>query len=139
MEKISIEQVQGEVRRFWNTFTDKSASGLMEFYGPDSTVFSSVSSRSEPGRLAAARREREYFHPKSTLRVHVAAIDVVLLGDESAVASYNFQFYASKVGGVANGNSEEDIKQGRATHVFRQDIDGKLRLVHEHLSSVEKG
>jgi ketosteroid isomerase-like protein len=135
--KISVEQVKGEVLRFWNVFMEKNAEALMNFYAPDSSVFSSVSARLEPGRLAAARREREYFHAKSTLRASANNIDVILLGEQSAVANYTFQFHATKVAGV-NSSVEEDIKQGRATQVFRTEPDGRVLIVHEHLSSVDK-
>lgn len=136
-QKISVEQVKGEVHRFWNTFSSKDAQGLADFYSPEASVFSSVASRSEPGRLAAARRQREYFHARASLRASVGAIDVVLLGDHAAVASYTFQFHASKVASSITENVEEDIKNGRASQVFAYDPDGKLRIVHEHLSAVE--
>jgi ketosteroid isomerase-like protein len=137
--KLSAEQVKGEVLRFWNAFSDKSAEQLMEFYAPESSVFSSVSNRSEPGRLAAARRQREYFHAKSTLRTSVGPIDVILLGDNAAVASYTFQFHASKVASTFGPPSEEDIRNGRASQVFALDPDGKVRIMHEHLSAIDKG
>jgi ketosteroid isomerase-like protein len=138
VQKLTAEQVKGEVLRFWNAFTDKAANQLMEFYASESTVFSSVSNRSEPGRLAAARRQREYFHAKSSLRATVGTIDVILLGDTAAVASYTFQFHASKVASTLGHASEEDIRNGRATHVFALDPDGKVRIMHEHFSAIEK-
>jgi len=138
VNKLTVEQVKGEVLRFWNAFTDKSSSQLMEFYAPESTVFSSVSTRSEPGRLAAARRQREYFHAKSSIRATVGTIDVILLGDTGAVASYTFQFHASKVASTFGLPAEEDIRNGRASHIFSLDPDGKVRIVHEHLSAIEK-
>lgn len=136
--KISVEDVKGEVQRFWNTFMEKNATQLMEFYASDSSVFSSVSPRQEPGRLAAARRQREYFHKLATVRASISALDVVILSDNSAVASYNFQFHATKVASSLGQSTEEDIKNGRATQVFRQESDGKLRIVHEHLSALDK-
>lgn len=136
--KLTVEYVAGEVQRFWNTFMEKNAEQLMEFYAPDSTVFSSVSARQEPGRLAAARRQREYFHKASTLRASATSVDVVLLGETGAVASYNFQFHATNVASSLHQTTEEDIKAGRATQVFRYDQDGKLRIVHEHLSTAGK-
>ena len=137
--KLTPDVVKGEVQRFWNVFVDKNADQLMEFYGPESSVFSSVTSRQEPGRLAAARRQREYFQKHSVLRATPSMIDVIMLGDHAAVASYNFSFHASKLAGVVNTTAqEEDIKNGRATQVFQYDTDGKLRILHEHLSSVDK-
>lgn len=138
LQKLTLDQIRGEVQRFWNVFTAKNGPALTEFYGPESSVFSSVSGRSEPGRLAAARRQREYFHTLSQLRATVGSIDVVLMGDNAAVASYTFQFHATKVAGTLSQKTEENITNGRATQVFSYDADGKLRIVHEHLSSVDK-
>lgn len=138
MSKISVDQVKGEVQRFWNAFMDKNADALMEFYSAESSVFSSVSPRAEPGRLAAARRQREYFQKASIVRASTGPIEVVMLGDAGAVASYNFQFHATRVSSFGGQTQEEDIKQGRATQVFKMDPDNKLRIVHEHLSSMDK-
>jgi len=71
------------------------------------------------------------------MKVHLGAIEVVMLGDESAVASYTFQFHATKVANLLGKGKEEDIQQGRATQVFTRDVEGKLRIVHEHLSTVD--
>jgi ketosteroid isomerase-like protein len=136
--KLTAEQIRGEVLRFWNVFMEKNADALMNFYAPDSSVFSSISSRVEPGRLAAARRQREYFHAKSTVRSTTGNVEVILVSDTAAVANYNFTFHATKVAAGAGGSAEEDIKQGRATQVFRLEPDGKVLIVHEHLSSVDK-
>jgi ketosteroid isomerase-like protein len=132
---LTVEHIKGEVQRFWNVFMNKDAIQLAEFYAHESTVFSSVSSRPEPGRLAAARRQREYFSARSTVRASVGMIDVVLLGD-AAVASYNFQFHATKGAAFGKQAEEENITNGRATHVFAFDPDHKLRIVHEHLSEI---
>lgn len=138
-EKLTAEQIKAEVHRFWNSFSNKMSDQLMEFYAPEASVFGSSSTRSEPGRLAAARRQREYFHAKSTIRATPGLIDVVMLGDYAAVANYTFQFHASKVAGSFGAAVEEDIRNGRASQVFAYDPDGKLRIVHEHLSHVDKG
>jgi ketosteroid isomerase-like protein len=137
-EKLSAEQIKGEVQRFWNAFSNKSSEQLMEFYSPESSVFGSGTTRPEPGRLAAARRQREYFHAKSSIRAVPGMIDVVMLGDHAAIASYTFTFHASKVAGSFGNAVEEDIRNGRATQVFSYDPEGKLRIMHEHLSAVDK-
>lgn len=136
MPKLSAEHVQAEVQRYWSAFTSKDAAQLMEFYSPEATVFGSGTARPEPGRLAAARREREYFHSKSALRAQVGMIDVVLLGDSAAVASYTFQFHANRAGALNTENIQEDIQNGRATQVYSFDPEGHLRIVHEHFSTV---
>jgi ketosteroid isomerase-like protein len=117
---------------------DKNAEELMGFYSAESSVFSSVSPRSEPGRLAAARREREYFHKNANILATTGAVEVLMLGDRAACANYTFTFHATRIGGATGAVSEEDIRHGRATQVFILDHDGKIRIVHEHLSAIEK-
>jgi ketosteroid isomerase-like protein len=96
-----------------------------------------VNARSEPGRLAAARRQREYFHKNAAIRATTSVVEVVMIGAQSAIASYAFQFHATRIEGADKHTTEEDIKNGRATQVFILDHDGKIRIVHEHLSSLE--
>jgi hypothetical protein len=138
MTNISSEQVKLEVQRYWTVFMDKNAEVLMEFYSAESSVFSSLTARPEPGRLAAARRQREYFHKDAAIRATTGMVEVVMLGERSAVASYTFQFHATRMEGADRHTSEEDIKNGRATQVFIVDHDEKIRIVHEHLSAIEK-
>ena len=134
--RINADEIKAEVHRYWNNFQSKAADLLSEMYSPEATVFSSVSSRVEPGHLATARRRREYFHPKGAIRATVSNIDVIMLNDTAAVASYNFTFNASMVVAGLGQTKEEDIRRGRATHVFHLDHDGKLKIVHEHFSVV---
>lgn len=133
--KLSADQVRAEVQRFWNAFSGKDSVALAAFYSPEATVFGSSAVRPEPGRLAAARRQREYFTAQATIKVTLGMIDVVMLGESSAVAAYTFQFKATKVA-TARGVTDEDIRNGRATQVFSFDEEGSLRIVHEHLSAV---
>lgn len=135
---MTAEQIRAEVGRFWSLFNSKNAEGLEEFYAHESSVFGSTGTRPEPGRLAATRRKREYFDPQTTVKVTVGPIDVLLLG-EVAVATYTFQLHASKVAGALGKAVSEDIDHGRATQVFAPDSDGKLRIVHEHLSVAARG
>jgi ketosteroid isomerase-like protein len=135
---ISVEQVRAEVGRFWGAFAAKSADVIESFYLPEATVFSSLASRAEPGRLAVTRRKREYFHPESHLRVQLGPIEVHPIGDIAAVASYTFEFHASRVSGALGKVVEEDIQNGRATQVYVQQADGRLCILHEHLSLVAK-
>ena len=135
--RLTTDEVQAEVRRFWSAFAGKSPEGLKGFYAGESSVFGSSSTRAEPGSLAAARRQREYFTPQTTMKVQLGTIEVVMLGEGSAVASYTFQFHATKVANLLGKGQDEDIRQGRATQVFIRDAEGKLRILHEHLSSVD--
>jgi len=131
---LSPDSVRAEVTRFWNAFTTKSLETLEDFYAHESSVFGSLSHRPEPGRLAAKRRQREYFGPDSILRSQLGLVDVVMLSESSAVACYTFQFHATKL--AASGpRVEEHIGNGRATQVFAVDPgDKKIRIYHEHLS-----
>jgi ketosteroid isomerase-like protein len=54
------------------------------------------------------------------------------------VASYTFEFHASRVSGALGKVVEEDIQNGRATQVYVQQADGSLCILHEHLSLVAK-
>lgn len=139
MQKLTADQIRAEVQRFWNAFAGKDAQALAEFYAHESSVFGSSATRSEPGRLAATRRQREYFGAHSTVKATLGVIDVVVLADgAAAVAAYTFQFHASKVMTALGSTAEESIRNGRATQVFAFDPDGKLRIFHEHLSTPDK-
>ena len=135
---MNAEQIKTEIGRFWNLFTSKSTEGLEELYAHEASVFGSSATRSEPGRLAATRRKREYFHPQTSVAVTLGAIDVLLVG-EVAIASYTFKLHATKVVGAMGKNVNEDIENGRATQVFAADPEGRLSIVHEHFSVAFQG
>ena len=131
--KLSAEEVRKAVQQFWAAFLAKSEKELNDFYAPGSTVFQIAMGRSEPGRLGAMRRSREYFHPDTRMELKLSPIDIVLCGSDAGVASYTFQFQASgrDVGGKRMAESLEIV---RATHVLHRDASGKLRIAHEHFS-----
>jgi hypothetical protein len=131
---LTADSVRAEVIRFWNAFTTKSLEALEDFYAHESSVFGSVSNRPEPGRLAAKRRQREYFGPDAILRSQLGLVDVVMLSDSAAIACYTFQFHATKLNSTGP-RVEEHIGNGRATQIFAVDpADDKIRIYHEHLS-----
>ncbi len=131
---FSPESVREEVNRFWNAFVTKSLDTLEDFYSHSSSVFGSISNRPEPGRLAAKRREREYFHPDTVMRFQLGSVDVVMVSDSAAVATYTFQFHATKLAGGGT-RTEEHITNGRATQVYAVDPeDKKIRIYNEHFS-----
>ena len=129
---LTPDLIQAEVRRFWAAFLDKRINEITEFYTPDSTVFTTSSRRAEPGRLAAARRVREYFAPHILLRHSMGMIDVQMLADSVAVASYNFDFHAERR--VQSGMPDEHLLGARCTQVFGIDAEGEVKIFHEHLS-----
>lgn len=131
--KLSAEEVRKAVERFWAAFLAKSEAEVNDFYAAGSTVFQVAMGRSEPGRLGAMRRSREYFNPDTRMDLKLSPIDVVLCGDDAGVASYTFQFQATgrDVGGK---RAAEKLETVRATHVLLRDASGKLRIAHEHFS-----
>jgi ketosteroid isomerase-like protein len=130
---LSVEQVKAEIGRYWKAFMDKDAATLSAFYAHESVGFGSASRRSEPGRMAAIRREREYFQNSAKINASIDGVEVVLLGDSAAVAAYTFRFHASRSEAYGK-TTEEHIEDGRATQVFAFDPDGHLRIFHEHFS-----
>lgn len=132
MPNLSPEVVRSEVTRFWNAFSSKQVEVLEEFYASESVGFGSSSTRSEPGRLSATRRQREYFGSSTPIRTHVSFVDVVMIDELAAIASYTFEFHATRT--TASGKTEEHIRNGRATQVFAFATDGRLRIMHEHFS-----
>jgi ketosteroid isomerase-like protein len=133
-EKLTAEDVRKAVQLFWSTFLAKSEDELNAFYGSGSTAFQIAMARSEPGRLAAMRRSREYFNTETRMELKLSPIDVVMCGDDAGVASYTFQFQATgrEMGG--GKRSEEKLETVRATHVIHRDASGKLKIAHEHFS-----
>jgi ketosteroid isomerase-like protein len=131
--RLTAEDVRKAIQLFWTTFLAKSEQQLNDFYSAESTVFQIAMGRSEPGRLGAMRRAREYFNSDTRMDLKLSPIDVVLCGTDTDVASYTFQFQASgrDVGGKRIAEKLETV---RATHVMHRDGSGKLRIAHEHFS-----
>lgn len=133
-EKLTAEDIRKAVQLFWSTFLAKSEEELNNFYASGSTAFQIAMARSEPGRLAAMRRSREYFHPDTRMELKLSPVDVVMCGDDAGVASYTFQFQATgrEVGG--GKRAEEKLETVRATHVLHREASGRLKIAHEHFS-----
>jgi ketosteroid isomerase-like protein len=131
--KLTAEDVRKAIELFWSTFLAKSEEELNDFYAPGSTVFQIAMGRSEPGRLGAMRRSREYFSPDTRMELKLSPIDVMMCGNDAGVASYTFQFQATgrDVGGKRMAEKLETV---RATHVMHRDTSGKVRIAHEHFS-----
>lgn len=132
--KLTADDIRKAVELFWTTFLAKSEEELNNFYSPVSTVFQIAMARSEPGRLGAMRRSREYFKPDTRMELKLSPIDVVLCGEDAGVASYTFQFQATGRDLGGGKRSEEKLETVRATHVLHRDASGKLRIAHEHFS-----
>jgi ketosteroid isomerase-like protein len=136
MGKTSAADVRALVQDFWDFFIRKSKSQFDEMYSPSATVFAADARRGEPARLMLVRRARELFGAASAVGANLGSIDVQLLRDDLAVASYPFHFTVTR--SLPNGKRVSvDVPFGRATQVFQRDSNGILRIIHEHMSSAE--
>ncbi len=135
---ISTAQVEAAVRRYWRVLMEKTAGEMENFYSYDSTVFNPFSPRTEPGRVSATRKEREYFTPQTTFHAEITGhIEVQLLSETIAVASYPFRWTAKNMEvSVLARKFDKAVRDGRATQVFVLGQDGSLRIVTEHLSDI---
>lgn len=80
------------------------------------------------------RRARELLGTASAVGAKLDAIDVQILREDLAVASYAFHFNVTR--SLPNGKRVSvDVPFGRATQVFQRDASGNLRIIHEHMSS----
>ena len=133
MNPLTAEEIKKAVQQFWSVFLSKSEKELSFFYAPGSIVFQISMGRSEPGRLGAMRRSREYFRTETRMDVNVGPVEVTLVGADAGIATYTFRFQASgrDLGGKL---VEENLDVVRGTHVFHRNAEGKLQIVHEHFS-----
>ncbi len=135
MEKgISPDEVRVAVGRFWNAFAAKSRNTFPEMYFANALVLSSTGLQAEPGRLAIVRRMRKFFDSPGTLSIHIGQIEVQLLGEKTALATYFYVFEATETGRDGS-RVRKRTPFARATHIFQRDEQGNLRILHEHLSS----
>jgi hypothetical protein len=134
VEKLTPEDVRKAIHLFWTTFLAKSEDVLNSYYASGSSVFQIGMGRSEPGRLGALRRSREYFRSDTRTDSQLSAIDVLLIGSDAAVASYTFRFEATGREISEGKRVDEKLDLVRATQVFQRDSRGKLLILHEHLS-----
>jgi ketosteroid isomerase-like protein len=135
--KLSPEKVTQAVRDFWNTFSGSSPEALADFYAPDATIFGVEGTRIELSRLAMARRAREYFDRRAKITARPDAVDVKVIAESVAIATYCFHFNAVNVGAAPGKTVQRTIPHGRATQIFHLDREGKIVIIHEHLSSAD--
>ncbi len=134
MAKTSADEVRDVVQKFWGFFIGKSKSQFEEMYSPSATVFAADARRGESARLMLVRRARELLGTASAVGAKLDAIDVQILREDLAVASYAFHFNVTR--NLPNGKRVSvDVPFGRATQVFQRDASGNLRIIHEHMSS----
>lgn len=126
------------MRRVWELFASKKIDQWQSFYADVTSVFGTASKRPEPARLAVLRRQREYLTSVTKVVVHVGKVDVEIIGPDCAVAAYTMQLDAEQIARLSAAGQkdhQEHLENARVTHVFQRDSDGRLRIVHEHISA----
>jgi ketosteroid isomerase-like protein len=134
MSGMSPELVNLRVREFWNILTGESRSKFEDLYSSDAIVFMGRAKRSEPAKLAAARRMRQLADATSNAAAEIGSVDVQIAGTDVAIATYTYKFQSSKAQSDGSRTRQHTLF-GRATQIFQLDPNGVLRIVHEHLSS----
>jgi len=135
---LSESEVEAAVRRFWEMFAAKKVDQWQTFYSDVATIFGTGSTRPEPARLVVLRRQREYLSAATRMRINVGRVDVEVLGPDCAVAAYLLHLDAeqiAKVSAAGQKEHEEHLENARVTHVFQRHSDGRLVIMHEHISA----
>jgi ketosteroid isomerase-like protein len=129
--------VETTIRRYWKITTSKEVIAQQNSYADNASVFATDSRRLEPARLVLLRRQREYLSTATRMIVEVGEIEVELLGTNHALAAYTIRLDAEQIARMSVSGqkiSEEHLENARVTHVVHRQLDGVLRIVHEHIS-----
>ncbi len=97
-------------------------------------TYSVATQKTESGQFAVARRAREYFHPHATVHAEPGPIEVSLLGEAGASATYAFRMQVTEGPGSTEAKVDRVLPSVRATQVFRATPEGQLLIVQEHFS-----
>lgn len=136
MFPLTTQEVEAAVQQYWSACAAKDAEQQQAFYARCAMVFTSSSKRIERACIVSMQRQREYLAKSTKLRVRVANVEVLQLGDNAAVAFYTLQLHAQQIPieGSMNQRRDEHLAGARVTHVFERDGGGELKIVHEHIS-----
>lgn len=139
-KSMTVEEVQAAVRRFFSAMANKKPGDLVRMYAYDGTTFNPFSSRAELGQVGAARREREYFKPRTQFNAEITSpIEVHFLAENVAVAIHTYRSRATNLEEPILGKRyNRTVAEGRGTHVFILNSEGKLVLAHQHLSDTSR-
>jgi ketosteroid isomerase-like protein len=131
---ISPGEIRAEVQKFWSILSGKSREKLEDLYSQSAIVFTGKARHSEPGKLTAMRRMRQFVGADSDSSAEIDPIEVQFAGQDVAIASYTYRFHSSKIH-KDGSRVQRNTLFGRSTQIFQRDDRGTLRIVHEHLSS----
>ncbi|HWX53625.1 MAG TPA: DUF4440 domain-containing protein [Verrucomicrobiae bacterium] len=133
MEAVVPDQVRQEVRKFWDIMSGKSGEKLADLYSPSAIVITGKGRQPEPANQALARRAQQLGDTTQDVSAELGELEVQVVGDV-AVVSYTYQFHTART--ITDGTlRQRHTLYGRATQVFQRDPQGRLRIVHEHLSA----
>lgn len=133
MNSLSPDQVRAQIERFWKVMSGKSKDRLEDFYAPGAIVFTGKARQPEPAAAALGRRARQLASASAATSAEVGEMDIRIAAAEYAIATYTYRFHDTRAG--QGGVSQRHTLFGRATQIFHQEKDGRLLLVHEHLSA----
>jgi ketosteroid isomerase-like protein len=131
---LSPGQVRGEIERFWQIMCGKSAGRLEDLYNPAALLLTGKARKPEPANLALSRRARQIIDAGAGSTAELGTMDIHLADARVAIASYTYRFSHTRPderGGVHTRRT----MFGRATQIFQMEEDGRVRIIHEHLSA----
>jgi ketosteroid isomerase-like protein len=134
---LTRTEVEAAVRGYWDSSTRKAADEQAAWYDEHAIIFASSSKRPELAKIVLLRRKREYLSSGTEMQAQIGNIEVEILGPDHAIAAYTIELKAHHVAKPsASGQkvTEEHLQNARVTHVFVRGSDGKLRIIHEHIS-----
>jgi hypothetical protein len=141
VKPLTPQEVEAAVHRYWEVSSGKKSAAQETFYSEIASVFTSSSRRLEPARLVLLRRRREYLESASIMTVNIGRIEIELLDPATGVAAYTIGLHVehvAKPGALGEKDLQEHIDHARVTHVFQRADDGKLKIVHEHISAPQE-
>jgi ketosteroid isomerase-like protein len=135
---ISAEEVSAEVRRFWDVCCSKSKIEYERFYLPDATVFApDTVGSADSARLMLPLKIRELFAPTSSASAKLGPVEVQILEPGLAVACYGLHHEGVRTR-LTGKRIRFELPWALMTQVFQRDDQGKLRIIHEHLSAATR-
>lgn len=134
---LTRNEVESAVRGYWDASTRKAAEEQAGWYDENAIIFASSSKRPELAKIVLLRRKREYLSSGTAMQAVIGVMEIEILGPDHAIAAYIVDIKAQHVAKPsASGQkvAEEHLQNARVTHVFSRSAEGKLRIVHEHIS-----
>ena len=138
IKPITADEVSAEVQRFWDVCCSKSKTEYERFYLPDATVFApDTVGSADSARLMLPLKVRELFAPTSSASAKLGPIEVQILEPGLAVACYGLHHEVVRT--RLNGKCVRiEMPWALMSQVFQRDDQGRLRIIHEHLSAATR-